>query len=121
MNPNSNSTDMADPGNFYQTNLKTNVTNDSVESESVLTKPDSILIFLTSLSSADQVQKIKHFLEKVFKKGEQWNFDLEDRDRILKIKRNHIPARDIIRTMQSAGYFCEELEEKATTFIKKTA
>lgn len=70
-----------------------------------------IWVFRTSVSSKKHIEKLKPLFNKIFKKEEQWNFDLEDREHILKVKGYHITAREIIRTVQSAGYFCEELED----------
>ena len=42
-------------------------------------------------------------------KNEQWNFDLEDCDKILRVETVHLTAKTIKNTLQTFGYQCEEL------------
>jgi hypothetical protein len=43
--------------------------------------------------------------------GIRCNFDLSDRDHILRVESNTLQPIDVIATVQLAGFYCEELED----------
>lgn len=70
-----------------------------------------ILVFRTSVSSRKHIKQLQPLFEKIFDNGEQWNFDLEDWEKILRVEGRNTSSRKVINTLQSAGFFCEELED----------
>jgi hypothetical protein len=68
-----------------------------------------VLVFVTSVSEPEQVSKVSPLLTSV-RAIEDWNFDLEDCDRILRVVANGISPRYIEILMQNAGFNCMELE-----------
>ncbi len=67
-----------------------------------------ILVFKTNLSSLKSVNKIKIPLNET--KGIiQWNVDLADRDKILRIKAESISSSHIVNLICTSGFECEEL------------
>ncbi|EIJ40037.1 hypothetical protein JoomaDRAFT_3084 [Galbibacter orientalis DSM 19592] len=69
----------------------------------------SVLVFKTSVGKEKEVQQIRPSLNKLMQKNEQWNFDLEDCDKILRVETVHLTAKTIKNTLQTFGYQCEEL------------
>jgi len=68
-----------------------------------------ILIFATSVEKPQQVSKVKTLLTSV-QSISQWNFDLEDCDKILRVEADGISPRFIETLLQTAGFNCQELE-----------
>lgn len=68
-----------------------------------------VLVFATSVSEPEQVSEVRPLLTSV-RAIEDWNFDLEDCDRILRVVSNGISPRYIEILMQNAGFNCMELE-----------
>lgn len=68
-----------------------------------------ILVFVTSVEKPEQVSKVKPWLTAV-PAIQQWNFDLEDCDNILRIESNDISPRYIESLLETAGFSCKELE-----------
>jgi hypothetical protein len=68
-----------------------------------------VLVFKTSVGSAQHVQVLKPLLDSTAGKG-QWNFALDDCDRILRIVSTHVDPATAIQLLKSNGYECAELE-----------
>ncbi len=68
-----------------------------------------VLVFTTSISAPEQVKKVKPLLKAVHLIKE-WNFDLEDRDNILRVVTNGLSPRYIETLLQNAGFKCLELD-----------
>lgn len=68
-----------------------------------------ILIFATNVEKAQDVGQIKTLLSAV-QAIEDWNFDLEDCDKILRIVANNISPGYIELLLRNAGFYCIELE-----------
>ncbi len=67
-----------------------------------------ILVFKTNLSNTDHIGKVTlplnhhpHILE--------WNVDLNDCDKVLRIVAEDIPAKEVEQLIFNAGYYCREL------------
>lgn len=67
-----------------------------------------ILIFKTDVTSKRKVSKVNTLLTSL-PAVQQWNFDLEDCDNILRIVSNGLSPRHVESALQSAGIGCEEL------------
>ncbi len=69
----------------------------------------NVLVFTTSVSAPHQVDSIKPLLSSR-PEIEDWNFDLEDCDNILRIvSDDDLSPRQIELLLNTAGFACEEL------------
>ena len=67
-----------------------------------------VLVFTTSVSAPEQINKIQPLLTAV-PHIEEWNFDLEDCDNILRIVSQDVSPRYIESLLNTAGFLCTEL------------
>ncbi len=70
----------------------------------------SILVFKTSVDDQQSVRSLRQDLDRLAGKG-KWNFDLLDRDRILRIVSTEVKPETAIRLLQCFGFQCTELED----------
>jgi hypothetical protein len=68
-----------------------------------------ILVFATSVESVQEVKTLAPFINKLVGKG-NWNFALDDRDRILRIASKRIEPTRTINLLKQHGFDCRELE-----------
>ena len=68
-----------------------------------------ILIFTTSVTEPDQINQVQPLLTSV-PTIEDWNFDLEDCDNILRVVSHDVSPRYIESLLHNAGFLCAELE-----------
>lgn len=71
----------------------------------------TVLVFRTSVGSASEVQKLEPLLNKLFQNDDRWNFDLLDRENILRVESDGCGALPVIGLLKSEGYYCEELDD----------
>ena len=69
-----------------------------------------VLVFHTSVRSADDVAQLGPALEQVLTREERWTFDLEDRDRVLRIEAAQTTPHTVMKLMHGQGHECVELE-----------
>ena len=69
-----------------------------------------VLVFKTNVRSKKHINVIANELQQ-FEDINRWNFDLQDKDKILRVEADDLSPAIIERTLQKAGYFCEELED----------
>ncbi len=69
-----------------------------------------VLVFKTSVVSQHAVAELTPVLNQTVGKG-NWNFALDDCDRILRIKSPAIPAELAIFILNESGFDCVELED----------
>ncbi|HRH38990.1 MAG TPA: hypothetical protein PK760_11620 [Flavobacteriales bacterium] len=69
-----------------------------------------VLVFRTSVRSVDDVARLTPVLERVLSPSERWSFDLDDRDRVLRIESTGTTCDDVTSAMRMHGYGCVELE-----------
>jgi len=67
-----------------------------------------ILVFVTNVADTKAVSKVKPLLT-ALPAIKDWNFDLEDCDRILRIVSNRLSPRKVELMLQTAGFDCYEL------------
>jgi hypothetical protein len=73
-------------------------------------RPVQVLVFKTNLRFKKDLRQIEPLMNT--QPGIMcWNVDREDTDHVLRIETMHLQAQDIIRLMNHAGYFCEELPD----------
>jgi len=70
-----------------------------------------VSVFRTSVQTPAEVERLKPLLDRVLKQAPRWNFDLEDRENILRVEGISNEAPRVIDTLRQLGYFCEELED----------
>ena len=73
-----------------------------------MTRP--VLVFKTSVHTPADVERLRPALELALSADERWTFDLEDRDRVLRIESEGMTADAIRRLMRLHGHECAELE-----------
>ena len=69
-----------------------------------------VLVFKTNGQTQEQVNRVKALLQPVLSITD-WNFDLSDRDRILRVVTPSLPPRFIESLLQTSGLYCQELED----------
>lgn len=70
-----------------------------------------IQVFKTSVKNKTQARKLTGLLNTLVSQNGRWNFDLKDRDRILRIENSTLKPEKLILQLQQAGVWCEELED----------
>jgi hypothetical protein len=68
-----------------------------------------ILVFSTSVASAQEVNTLAPVINKLAGKG-NWNFALDDCDHILRIATKQVDATKAIHLLKQHGFDCRELE-----------
>lgn len=67
-----------------------------------------IYVFKTSVLAEDDIQLLKPYLDKLPRT--QWNFDLDDCDKILRVESvQEILEEVIIKILHERGFICEVL------------
>ena len=66
------------------------------------------LVFATNVADSKAVSKVKPLLT-AMPAIEDWNFDLDDCDHVLRIVSNDLCPRKVESTLQTAGFDCYEL------------
>ncbi|HEY9535055.1 MAG TPA: hypothetical protein VIQ77_10980 [Mucilaginibacter sp.] len=69
----------------------------------------NVLIFSTDVSAPEQVSKVQPVLAAIPSISD-WNIDLEDCDKILRVVSNDLSPRYIETLLNNAGFNCTELE-----------
>ncbi|MCU0382508.1 MAG: hypothetical protein MUF68_00445 [Cyclobacteriaceae bacterium] len=71
-------------------------------------KPGEILVFKTSVETQAHVNTLRSLLNKEAGK-QQWNFALDDADKIFRTTSARLDAVKVKRLFNQQGYICEEL------------
>jgi hypothetical protein len=71
----------------------------------------TITVFKTSVSTPKEVAKLRSSLNRLFENDERWNFDLEDRENILRVESAAHKANQVINVLNTSGYQCIALED----------
>ncbi|WP_207426594.1 hypothetical protein [Pedobacter sp. SYSU D00535] len=69
-----------------------------------------VLVFRTNVKRQEQVGQIKQLLNPV-RSIIDWNFDLEDRDKILRVVTEGLQPKFIESLLLAFGFYCRELED----------
>ena len=67
-----------------------------------------VLVFKTSVQNHESVNQLAPFLNGLVGQG-QWNFALDDCDRILRIVSASVQPHQAIQLLSYQGFICEEL------------
>lgn len=68
-----------------------------------------ILVFKTNLTDTKRISDIGSSLDS-HPNVMQWNVDLHDCDKVLRVVIKNVEAKEIEQLILSAGYYCEELQ-----------
>lgn len=69
-----------------------------------------VLVFKTNIRSKKNTKALMPHLNEL--KGIiKWNIDFHDQDKILRIVSHNLSPQSVERTLQRAGYVCEELPD----------
>jgi len=68
-----------------------------------------VLVFRTNVSSKRKVSKVKPLLTSVTA-IKQWNFDLEDCDKVLRIEATGLNTGYVESLLHTAGFHCQEMD-----------
>ena len=79
-------------------------------SRSLRVPPDEVLVFKTSVKSPAQVDALRPLLDLTIAGAGQWNFDLDDRDRILRVESVTRVRERVVALLTGMGFACSELE-----------
>jgi len=79
--------------------------------DEVLAKTEklNVLVFSTTVETIEQINDLTADLNSCVGKG-QWNFALDDRDKILRIISNTLAPIQAIELLKGNGFDCKELE-----------
>ena len=73
-----------------------------------MTETSEISIFKTSVYHQNEISKLARLLNTIIGKN-NWNFDLEDRDKILRIKACPSANNFLTQEINKLGFECQEL------------
>jgi cell fate (sporulation/competence/biofilm development) regulator YmcA (YheA/YmcA/DUF963 family) len=68
-----------------------------------------ILVFKTNLTNTRHIKNVRPALN-LHPYIKEWNVDLNDCDKILRVVAENIPATEVESIVSIAGYLCEELK-----------
>jgi len=68
-----------------------------------------ILVFKTNVTSKRKVSRVAALLT-TFPTIREWNFDLEDRDKVLRIEATGLHPGAVEQLLLAAGFDCRELD-----------
>lgn len=69
----------------------------------------TILVFKTSVTKKKEINKLRPLLNDLIGQNGYWNFDLEDRDNILRVETNLLKAETVSLALHNNQFYCEEL------------
>lgn len=71
----------------------------------------NVLVFATSVQSEEEARSLAPHIDKLAGPG-NWNFALDDCDKILRIASGTLRPEQTIRLLVQRGYHCEELSDE---------
>jgi hypothetical protein len=70
----------------------------------------NVLVFKTNIEDTKQVKYLSLHL-KLIDGILTWNVDLHDCDKVLRIEADKLHPNTVVNVLNSAGYFCAELQD----------
>ena len=83
---------------------------EAISSEDQLPSDRAVLVFRTSVADSARAESLRPLLDGLVGRAGRWTFDLEDRDRVLRIETDGTTTEDVIRLLRARGEQCAELE-----------
>jgi tRNA G26 N,N-dimethylase Trm1 len=78
--------------------------------EANLETPVEVLVFETNIRRKRELRQLARLLG-AEKRIEQWNVDLEDCSRVLRVEARCLTPAEVIALLGQAGYACQELPD----------
>lgn len=75
-----------------------------------LSSDRTVLVFRTSVADSSRVESLRPLLNDLVGRSGRWTFDLDDRDRVLRIESDIANTEEVIRLLRERGEQCSELE-----------
>ncbi len=97
---------------MHTANVETTYSNPAAPLSFTLSKDDlraSVLVFRTSVNTAGQVSMLAPALTDLLGRA-RWTFDLEDRDRVLRIEHKAAMRDQVIDLLVRTGFMCAEMD-----------
>ncbi|MDG3583424.1 MULTISPECIES: hypothetical protein [Galbibacter] len=69
----------------------------------------NVFVFKTSVNNQKDIKRLQNPLNQLMHQNEQWSFDLEDCDNILRVESLQVKAYNIANTLNILGFSCEEI------------
>jgi len=73
-----------------------------------LKKSDNIYVFITSVNTQMDINKIKDDLDKLHSLT-KWSFDLEDCDRVFRVETSLKDPKEIMQILHEKGFYCKKM------------
>jgi hypothetical protein len=70
----------------------------------------TVLVFRTSVADRACVDALGPWLDQLVGRAGRWTFDLEDRDRVLRIETDRADTVEVLRVMRDRGQECTALD-----------
>jgi len=70
----------------------------------------TVLVFKTSVTKKKEINMLRPLLNELIGQHGYWNFDLEDRDHILRVETHVLQAKTISVALHDHKFYCEELQ-----------
>ncbi len=70
----------------------------------------TVLVFKTSVTKKKEIKKLRPLLNELIGQNGNWNFDLEDRDNILRVETQALQAKTVSSALHNNQFYCEELQ-----------
>ncbi len=70
----------------------------------------NVLVYRTTVKNNMDISKLQPYIDDIVQDG-NWNFDLEDCDKIFRVETNEDLNNSLIFLFNANGYLCEELED----------
>ncbi|TYA69939.1 hypothetical protein [Seonamhaeicola marinus] len=71
-------------------------------------KTSAFFLFATKVNEPKQLIFVAYYLRRIVKKG-QWNFDLEDSDRVLRLQCDNLTKTAVVQFLKTHHLFSKEL------------
>ncbi len=75
-----------------------------------LETPVEVLVFETNIRRKQELPQLARLLG-AEKRIEQWNVDLDDCSRVLRVEARCLTPAEVIALLRQAGYTCQELPD----------
>jgi hypothetical protein len=69
-----------------------------------------VMVFRTSVRDEAQASALGPAMDRLIGAKGQWNFDLDDRDRILRVDARHVTPGEVIALLNRFDHACNELD-----------
>lgn len=79
----------------------------------------TVFVYKTSVRGEEEVNRLRPALNRLMPGSGEWNFDLEDCDRILRVETSCLNEKAIRKLLLSYGFDCEELPDEVPVPLRQ--